>query len=382
MKLPLISFVMLFGQYAFCQCFEEQMNTAGAALQKKEYCEALGIFKAAFVDSGKIGTYEYAFAAVAAANCNAEKQALSWLRASQLKGLGQSVDEINAIAADSGFVTLHNYAEWTEIISDMRNALAVAQQKQANKNAAWVADIKANAIAEKQNAIFKKAKSGFALYYSVIGNLNVPYIVYVPKNYNPLKPIQAIVYLHGGIVNTENFNFENADIAIGEPIFSVSDKFSALIIYPFGKRDFGWVAQEKAFENVLSIIQQVQNRYNVNEKRIFLGGMSNGGTAAFWFASKKQNIFKGFYAFSGLPKLEVGPINFKNLGNGKPFYSVNAKDDRVFNYTEVVSIYNKNKKVAKKWYFDSLESGDHGFIYDPEKGKPIMYSLFKKLLVR
>ena len=380
MKHFLTGFAILIGHISFGQSYDDQMNKAGEALQKKDFCKALDIFKIAFTDSSKIGTYDYAYAAMAATNCNAEKLALNWLRKSQQKGLGLNPGEIDFISNDSGLIKLHSFPEWTEIISEMKKATAQKNELQTKKIAEWVATINSNKITEKKNEKFTKPKSGFALYYTTVDTLKIPYLVYIPKNYNSLKPIQTIVYLHGGIASTENFNFDNPELATGEPIFSVGESFNSIIIYPFGKKDFGWVAQKKAFENVLTIIKNVQQFYNIDRQKIFIGGMSNGGTATFWFASQKPNIFKGFYAFSALPKLEIRDINFKNLSQGKSFYSINAKDDDVFKYNDVLSIYTTHKTESKDWHFETLDKGNHGFIYDPTNGKEIMNNLFKKLL--
>ena len=381
MKKLLTGIAILIGQLCFGQSYDDLMNQAGEALQKKNYCKAFDIFQTAFKDSTKIGTYDFAYAAIAAANCNAESLALTWLKKSQQKGLGVNPGEIDFISNDSSLIKLHSYPEWTNILGEMQKSLNQKQEKQKKLIAEWVKTINDNRITPKTNNNFKKPKAGFALYYTTPDTLKVPYLIYVPKNYNPSKPIQAVVFLHGGVVSTETFSFENPELATGEPIFSVGETFNAIIIYPFGKKDFGWVAQKKAFENVLTIIKNVQQTYNVDKSRIFLGGMSNGGTAAFWFASQKPNIFKGFYAFSAMPKLKIGDINFKNLSQGKAFYSINTKDDDAFKYADVYSIYSSHKTEAKDWHFDTLEKGSHGFIYDPNSIK-IINSLFNKLLAK
>jgi hypothetical protein len=62
-------------------------------------------------------------------------------------------------------------------------------------------------------------------------------------------------------------------------------------------------------------------------------------------------------------------------------YTVNTKDDSVFAYNEVLKIYTANKPLAKGWYFTTLETGGHGFIYTKE-GKAAWDSLFKQLLAQ
>jgi hypothetical protein len=378
MKKLFFALTILFVQTLHAQSYDEQMNKAGEALQKKEFCAALTIFQTAFRDSAKIGTYDLAFAAVAAANCNAEKQALNWLKISQLKGLGMNPGEADGVANDPSFDKLRGFPEWAEFVAAMKQAVVDKQLMDKKKSKDWLKTIDANKISIKSKKKFNKANGGFALYFTQVDTLKVPYLVFVPKNYDPKRPAKTIVYLHGGIVNADQFKFDNPELATGEPIFSVGENLNAIVIYPVGKKDFGWVNQKAAFENILIIIKNVQQAYNIDSKNIVMGGMSNGGTATFWFASQKNNIFKGFYTFSASPKLEIGDIDFANLAQGKPLYSIQTRDDDVFKFDEVNKIYSAQKKVAKDWQMEVLENGGHGFIYQ-QNGKELMGKVFKKL---
>lgn len=214
------------------------------------------------------------------------------------------------------------------------------------------------------------------MYTINVDSINVPYLVFVPKNYSSKKPSKMIVYLHGGIVNTENFTHNNYQTQ-QEPIFSLADEYNSIILYPFGKSDFGWVNQVKAFENVLLIVKEVEKKYSINNKEIYLGGMSNGGSATFWYATHHSNLFKSFYAFSANPKLEIEEINFSKIK--KPFYMLNSKDDNVYPFKDVESINSKSNN--KNWHLESLEKGGHGFIYQ-ENGKNIMKSILDKLITK
>ena len=379
MKQILTGITLLIAQIAFAQSYDEQLGKAGEALQKKEYCSALAIFKTAFKDTTKTGAYDFAYAAVAAVNCNDDEQALAWLKKGQQKGLGQNTEEINGISNDSVFLKLRKYPAWSAFVSAMKQALVDKELLQKKRNDEWVKTITDNKIKANPKGKFKDCKSGFALYFSKVDTLEVPYLVYVPKTYNAAKPTRAIVYLHGGVANESNFNFKNAELGTGEPIFSIGDTYNSIIIYPFGKKDFGWIDQLAAFKNVITIVDKVKATYNVDAKNIFLGGMSNGGTATFWFATQKPNIFKGFYALSALPFLKIESINFNNITEDKPFYSVHAKDDDVYKFEDVNKIYNDNKAAAKGWNFDTLPEGGHGFIYQ-QNGREVLESIFKKIL--
>lgn len=369
----LILLLVIFPTLLFSQNYEEKLNKAGEALQKKKFCDALTLFEDAFKETSKIGTYDLAYAATAAVNCKKEMLALTWLKQSQEKGLGLNLGEADGIANDPVFEKLHQYKEWNEFVNAMKMAYKEKEIVVLKKKEDWKKTIETNQIKNKSET----AKSGYALYFTKVDKQEIPFLVYIPENYNPKNKTKTIVYLHGGVVNAENFNHQDPEIT-NEPIFEIGKEFNTIIIYPFGKKDFGWVNQVKAFENIYTIINLAKTKYNIGS--IYLGGMSNGATAAFWFANQKQNQFKGFFAFSPNPKLEIGTINFKNLSQGKPFMSINTVDDAVFNYNDVFSIYNTNKTVATDWKFETLQTGNHGFIYNGKEGFEIMKNLFTYIL--
>ncbi|GEM_PF-3388434 len=100
--------------------------------------------------------------------------------------------------------------------------------------------------------------------------------------------------------------------------------------------DFGWVNQKEAFENILNIVNEVKMKYHLEHSKIYLCGMSNGGSATFWFASQKPNIFNGFFAISAFPKLNFSEINFDNISQNKPFIMLSDLNDKLYNPTNYV----------------------------------------------
>ena len=241
-----------------------------------------------------------------------------------------------------------------------------ASGQSTGKDSAWLKKITANAISNpEKSGTFLQAAPGYALYFSKAGPLNVPYLVYVPRGYNPARPVSMVVFLHGAILARDSFQYKNAEVA-DEPIFSVADTFNTIVVFPFGKRDFVWSHQLAAFENVLEVTRQVEERYNVNKARVYLGGISMGGIATFWFISNKPELFAGFYTFSAIPNPVQGPVNFTRITNARPLYSMNATDDQVFAYEDVYQTYQQHRKDAPGWHFYSVESGGHRFIYNPK----------------
>src|SRR4051812_40285368 len=88
-------------------------------------------------------------------------------------------------------------------------------------DAAWLKMITANAVSGKD-----RAHPGYALYFSQVGDLKVPYLVYVPQSYDPAKATPVVVFLHGAILARDSFHYKDPAIA-DEPIFSIGDTLKA-----------------------------------------------------------------------------------------------------------------------------------------------------------
>ncbi|MGV0918887.1 dienelactone hydrolase family protein [Empedobacter falsenii] len=372
MKKILLLITCFFFTILHAQSYEENTIKIQELIKDKKYCEAQKIFEQ-ILNADNKNPYDFYYGAISSVNCNQPTQALDWLEMAVQKGLGSTKEEVDYLSTDENFSKLFSDSRWDSLVSVMKEKLREKELREEKLNEDWLKSITNNRVKNKTD----QPNAGFALYTNNVDSIDVPFLVFVPKSYSSKKPSKMIVYLHGGVVSTENFTHNNYQIQQQEPIFSLADEYNAIILYPFGKKDFGWVNQIKAFENILSIVKEVEKKYSINKKEIYLGGMSNGGSATFWFATNHSNLFKGFYAFSADPKLKIEEINFSKIK--KPFYMLNAKDDNIFKFDEVESIYLKEHN--KNWHLESLEKGDHGFIYQ-ENGTEIMKNLLDKLIIK
>ncbi len=201
---------------------------------------------------------------------------------------------------------------------------------------------------------------GFALYFARAGNIDVPYLVYVPASYRPSKPTPVVVFLHGAILAKDSFQYKDPSIA-KEPVFSIAESLNTIVVFPFARADYKWAGTSGAYRTVLDILSRVKETYNTSS--IYIGGISMGGIATFWFINNKPEIFAGFYTFSAAPHSPEGAIKYSNITNSKPLFSLNAKDDPVFPYTDMEVAFKDHKGEAPGWHFSTVEAGGHRFIY-------------------
>lgn len=88
-------------------------------------------------------------------------------------------------------------------------------------------------------------------------------------------------------------------------------------------------------KNIVEIIKIIKESYNVDDNRVFLHGLSDGGGGVYYFASHRPTPFAGFIALIGSPHVlrdkhnvfgKTFPGNFVN----KPIFAVNAQEDEFF----------------------------------------------------
>lgn len=140
-------------------------------------------------------------------------------------------------------------------------------------------------------------------YYLEHDGLRRHYDVHVPPVYAPDRPAAVVIYLHGG--------GGGPDSAQHEGLFDTSDGNGFLLVSPAGtgpdaaNRLLTWnagkwgsdsccgYAAEKNIDDVgflTAVIADVQARYTVDPRHIYLAGFSNGGMMAYRMACERAEL--------------------------------------------------------------------------------------------
>ena len=156
-----------------------------------------------------------------------------------------------------------------------------------------------------------------------------PYIVHVPEAYDPAAPMPLRVYLHGGVMRPFP---ESDDWWRGEERWVRDD---ALVVAPLSWNGSPWW-QRSQIENLAGLLTDLKRRYNIDENRVHMLGVSDGATGAYYFAFKAATPWAGYLAFIGHPAVlghpgtQVdGQMHAVNL-RGKPLFIVNGGRDRLY----------------------------------------------------
>jgi S1-C subfamily serine protease len=168
------------------------------------------------------------------------------------------------------------------------------------------------------------------------------YTLDVPQGYDSRRKYQVRVQLHGGVGRIEASSAprsgSNGRLAGAEQIY----------VMPYAWREVPWWSGRQ-IQNLRAILDVVKRTYNVDENRVALSGVSDGGTGAYYAAMRDTTPFASVLPLNGfIAVLENetadadGDLFPHNLVN-KPLFIVNGGRDPMYP-TSVVDPYVEHLK--------------------------------------
>ena len=161
------------------------------------------------------------------------------------------------------------------------------------------------------------------------------YVLYVPADYDSTRRYPVRVYLHGGVSRPRR---EDDAWWRNDERYVRSD---SLVVFPESWVDSVWWEASQV-ENLTGVLNDIKRRYNVNENAVYMLGISDGGTAAYYHAFKAPTPWAAFLPFNGHPVVLANPATgvegqmyVTNLRN-KPFFVINGGEDRLYPVESVV----------------------------------------------
>jgi len=131
-----------------------------------------------------------------------------------------------------------------------------------------------------------------------------PYGMYIPDDYRGDERFPLIIYLAG------NSGPAIEGVQLGDPAFA---RTGYLVVYPNGWG--GWWRTATA-TMVDSLVSEVMRVYAVDPERIYLSGLSNGGTGTFDYVSLWPQRFSAAVVAMG-----AGLFGFTEAGGNRPYVS-------------------------------------------------------------
>jgi len=155
------------------------------------------------------------------------------------------------------------------------------------------------------------------------------YTLDVPENYDPSRAYQVRMQLHGGVGRIEQNVAPRA--GVGGRLAGAEQ----IYVMPYAWRDAPWWSRRQT-GNLHAILDVVKRTYNVDENRVVLSGVSDGGTGAYFIAMRDTTPFASFLPLNGFVMVlrnemaeRDGDLFPNNLLN-KPFFIVNGGRDPLY----------------------------------------------------
>lgn len=158
----------------------------------------------------------------------------------------------------------------------------------------------------------------------MIGGQPREVLLYAPKSWDPCKPVALVVDAHG----TSETDAEQAGLVpfldwpngLGSGFRLVADQEGFLVVEPQGLQN-AWDTTDADF--MLAIPAWVKKVADVDPKRTYMSGISNGGALTYWTACKDTDTFRAFAPVSG-----YGVTSCK-VTHPAPLIAFHTPDDKI-----------------------------------------------------
>lgn len=187
-----------------------------------------------------------------------------------------------------------------------------------------------------------------------------PYVLLVPDSYDPARSYPVEFMLHGGVSRpypTEPGSWWRRG-------FDSLRSEEKITVVPAAWREAFWWFPNQA-ENLQAILKEVKQKYNVADNQVYLTGISDGGTGAYFFAFKQHTEWAAFMPYIGHPGVLRNPagqvsyqLYFENL-MGKSLYMVNGEEDPLYPASALSPFVAVLQEAGINHVFKAIEGGGH-----------------------
>ncbi len=151
-------------------------------------------------------------------------------------------------------------------------------------------------------------------FFSDVDDTDQPYAIYIPKNYNPAQKYPFVVMLHGAgsnhrlalrrVFGKSNENGET-DVEASQ-YFPPWNQKDVIVAAPFARGTLGY--QGIPEKDVYDMMDDVKRRFNIDEDRTYLTGLSMGGGGTLWLGLTKPDVWAAIVPVCPAPPLHTNDL--------------------------------------------------------------------------
>lgn len=216
------------------------------------------------------------------------------------------------------------------------NAASPAEAEQAIGHLAESGVTFGTALARlKQGRVYPKTvPTGIVRRSLTVRGMELFHVLNVPEGYDPSRKYTVRIQLHGGVMaRTDNQ-------PLGPDTIGMLAGPEQIYVIPYAWHDAPWWSRTQV-DNLRAIVDSLKRTYNIDENRIVVSGVSDGGTGAFYLSMRDTTPYASFLPLNGFIMVlaneelgvegELSPNNLRN----KPLFIVNGGQDPLYPTTVV-----------------------------------------------
>jgi poly(3-hydroxybutyrate) depolymerase len=206
---------------------------------------------------------------------------------------------------------------------------------------------------------YTKQPTGVRTLPATLNGVSLDNLVEVPAEYDPGRKWPVRLQLHGGVGRPAP--------AAGEAARPLNNRIPGPPLIDIHPRAWSgsewWVS--KQVDNIFTLIDRVKRAYNVDESRISITGISDGGTGVYYLAMRAATMWASCLPLNGHPLVLANPdtgadgeLFIGNLVNC-PMYLVNGGRDRLYPAASVAPLVAMMKVAGVSTVFQVYPDAGH-----------------------
>lgn len=179
------------------------------------------------------------------------------------------------------------------------------------------------------------------------------YSLYVPENYTPQKKWPLIVCLHGGYGRGDDYIWSWIRPAKSKGYLVLSPKST----------DVTWSVLQPALDvgSITAMFEGVCETYAVDTRRVYLSGLSDGGTFTYLFGLTCPEMFAGIAPIAGDFHPMMDAMLHQKQGKDLPIYIVHGAHDFIFKVESIRQGHELLSNIGYKATYRELPDWGHAY---------------------
>lgn len=181
------------------------------------------------------------------------------------------------------------------------------------------------------------------------------YSLYVPENHDPTTAAPLLVCLHGGYGQGNEYLWTWLRVA----------KSCGYVLLAPKSQGPTWSMLEPAVDirSVQAMLREVCATYNIDRRRIYLSGLSDGGTFAYLLGFACAPLFAGIAPIAGVLHPMTDELLRRKQGIEVPLLVIHGALDRIFDVGTVRSTCKLLTQLGYQVHYIELPEWGHAYTY-------------------